>query len=152
MPSSFQERIHCFIWAHQKRAVSGFKMKTRNAAFTVESRWVVRKKRLEENSECDQRCQCKSSISGRESMSQSFFSCTKMKKNILVTECCWPIQLVTTTDTSSQFARRYIHELTNTSEHLVDILYWCFKNDWGNKLPVCLCFPITASHTAQHWI
>jgi len=52
----------------------------------------------------------------------------------------------------SQCARRYIHELTNTSECLVDVLHWCFKNNWGNKLPVHLHFPVTASHTAQHRI
>lgn len=97
--SSFQERIHCFIWPHQKKAASAFKMKIRNLAFTVESRRVVRKKRVEENSECDQTlCDCKSSILGREAMSQSFCSCTKPKKNILVTECCWLNDAVATTD------------------------------------------------------
>lgn len=142
--SSSQERMHCFIWPHQKRAVSGLKMKTTNPAFTVESRRMVRKKRLEENSEYYQiLCQCRSNILGKAAISQSYCSCTKNEDKyfsywMLLTELHsynnWPM--------SSEYACRYIHELTNTSECLMDTLHWCFKNDWGNKLPVPLLLPV----------
>lgn len=72
-------------------------MKTRNPAFTVESRRGVRKKRLEENTECDQTlCQSKCSTSGKGSMSHFFFFFSQKWNNILVTECCWLNYVITT--------------------------------------------------------
>lgn len=83
--------IRCFIPPHQKKAISGFKMKTRKSYFHCRKQKDGEKKWLQENvSECDQTlCQCKYSILGREAMSQSFWFCTKMKQNTFVTEFCW---------------------------------------------------------------
>lgn len=87
-----------------------------------------------------------SNISGRKTRTWSFHSCTKMKKNILVTEHWWLNYLITTNPCLFNLFADTLRNC-NTSECFVKFLYWCFKSDWKNKLHVHMYSHPGSSHT-----